>query len=130
MLAVCPGLGMLRDPTRGGVAASLNEIAAAAKLGIEIDERAIPVSPVVASACEILGLDPLQVANEGKLLAVVPADSVDAVLAALRAHEHGRRATLLGRIVAEHPGIVAMRTALGGNRILPLPIGEQLPRIC
>lgn len=130
MLAVCPGLRMLRDPTRGGVAASLNEIAAAAKLGIEIDERAIPVSPVVASACEILGLDPLQVANEGKLLAVVPADSVDAALAALRAHELSRHAAVLGRIVAEHPGIAAVRTALGGNRILPLPIGEQLPRIC
>jgi hydrogenase expression/formation protein HypE len=130
LLAACPGARMLRDPTRGGVAASLHEIAVAAKLGVEIDERAIPVSPVVASACEILGLDPLQVANEGKLLAVVPADAVEAVLDVMRAHEHGRQATLLGRIVAGHPGVVAMRTALGGSRVIPLPIGEQLPRIC
>ena len=130
ILAACPGVGMLRDPTRGGVAASLNEIAGAARLGVEIDERAIPVSPVVASACEILGLDPLQVANEGKLLAVVPAGSAAAVLDALRAHDLGRHATVLGRIVAEHPGLVAVRTAIGGSRIIPLPLGEQLPRIC
>ncbi|MFM8415291.1 MAG: hydrogenase expression/formation protein HypE [Planctomycetota bacterium] len=130
MLAACPGISMLRDPTRGGVAASLNEIAAAARLGIEIDEAAIPVAPVVASACEILGLDPLQVANEGKLLAVVPADATADVLAAMRAHDHGRRATLLGRVVADHPGLVALRTAIGGTRVIPLPIGEQLPRIC
>jgi hydrogenase expression/formation protein HypE len=130
VLAACPGVRLLRDPTRGGVAASLNEIAAAASLGIEIDEAAVPVSPVVASACEILGLDPLEVANEGKLLTVVPADSAAAVLAAMRAHEHGRHAALLGRIVPDHPGIVALRTAIGGSRIVPLPIGEQLPRIC
>jgi len=130
ILAASPGVGMLRDPTRGGVAASLNEIAGAARLGVEIDERAIPVSPVVASACEILGLDPLQVANEGKLLAVVPAGSAAAVLDALRAHDLGRHATVLGRIVAEHPGLVAVRTAIGGSRIIPLPLGEQLPRIC
>jgi hydrogenase expression/formation protein HypE len=130
LLAACPGLRMLRDPTRGGVAASLNEMAAAARLGIEIDERAIPVAPQVASACEILGLDPLQVANEGKLLAVVPADAADAALAALRSHDLGRRAAVLGRIVAEHPGLVAIRTALGGSRVVPLPLGEQLPRIC
>jgi hydrogenase expression/formation protein HypE len=130
MLAACPRLRLLRDPTRGGVATSLNEIAAAAGLGIEIEELAIPVSPVVASGCEILGLDPLQVANEGKLLAIVPADEADAVLAAMRVHKHGREATLLGRVVAEHPGIVVMRTAIGGSRIVPMPIGEQLPRIC
>lgn len=130
LLAACPGLRMLRDPTRGGVAASLNEMASAAGLGIEIDERAIPVAPVVASACEILGFDPLQVANEGKLLAVVPEDSADAVLAVMRSHEHGSHAVRLGRIVAEHPGLVVARTPLGGSRIVPLPIGEQLPRIC
>ncbi len=130
MLAACPSLRLLRDPTRGGVATSLNEIADLAQMGIEIDEQAIPVAPVVASACEILGLDPLQVANEGKLLVVVPADSADAVLAAMRAHEHGRRATLLGRVVADHPGMVALRTAIGGSRVVPMPIGEQLPRIC
>jgi len=130
LLVACPQVRLLRDPTRGGVAASLNEIAVAAGCGIEIDERAIPVSPVVASACEILGLDPLQVANEGKLLAVVPAESAQAALAAMRSHEHGHQATLLGRIVAEHPGVVAVRTAIGGSRIIPLPLGEQLPRIC
>jgi hydrogenase expression/formation protein HypE len=130
MLAACPELRLLRDPTRGGLAASLNEIADLAALGIEIDEAAIPVAPAVASACEILGLDPLQVANEGKLVAVVPGDAADVVLAAMRAHDHGRRATRLGRIVADHPGIVAVRTAIGGSRIVPLPIGEQLPRIC
>lgn len=130
MLAAGPTIRMLRDPTRGGVAASLNEIAAAARLGIDIDERCIPIAPVVASACEILGLDPLQVANEGKLLAVVPDDATEAVLAAMRSHEQGHHAARLGRIVAEHPGIVAVRTALGGSRIVPLPIGEHLPRIC
>jgi hydrogenase expression/formation protein HypE len=130
LLAACPDVRLLRDPTRGGVAASLNEIATAARLGVEIDERAIPVSPVAAIACEILGLDPLQVANEGKLLAVVSAESAETVLAVMRSHEYGRQATRLGRIVTGHPGIVALRTALGGSRVVPLPLGEQLPRIC
>jgi hydrogenase expression/formation protein HypE len=130
MLAACPAIRLLRDPTRGGVATSLNEIATLAGVGIEIDEAAIPVSPVVASACEILGLDPLQVANEGKLLAVVPAAAAGDVLAAMRAHEHGRGAMLLGCVVADHPGRVALHTALGGSRVIPMPLGEQLPRIC
>jgi hydrogenase expression/formation protein HypE len=130
MLAACPAIRLLRDPTRGGIATSLNEIATLAGVGIEIDEAAIPVSPVVASGCEILGLDPLQVANEGKLLAVVPAAAAGDVLAAMRAHEHGRGATILGRVVADHPGRVALRTALGGSRVIPMPLGEQLPRIC
>ncbi len=130
MLEACPAIRLLRDPTRGGVATSLNEIAALADVGIEIDEAAIPVSPLVASACEILGLDPLQVANEGKLLAVVPAAAAGDVLAAMQAHEHGRAATPLGRVVAHHPGRVALRTTLGGSRVIPLPLGEQLPRIC
>ncbi len=130
MLTACPEIRMLRDPTRGGVATSLNEMAALADVGIEIDEQAIPVAPPVAAACEILGLDPLQVANEGKLLAVVPADAAEAVLAAMRGHDHGRQAVRLGRIVAAHPRIVAMKTAIGGTRVIPMPIGEQLPRIC
>ena len=130
MLAACPTIRMLRDPTRGGVATSLNEMATLANIGIEIDERAVPVSPVVAAACEILGLDPLLVANEGKLLAVVPAEAADRVLAAMRAHEHGKHAVALGRVVAEHPRLVVMKTAIGGTRVLPMPIGEQLPRIC
>jgi len=130
MLAACPAIRMLRDPTRGGVATSLNEIATAANLGIELDEAAIPVRPVVAAACELLGLDPLQVANEGKLLAIVPADATDAVLAAMRAHRHGRDAVAIGRVVDRHPRMVAMRTAIGTTRIVPMPLGEQLPRIC
>ena len=130
MLAACPEIRLLRDPTRGGVATSLNEIADLAKLGLEIDEQAIPVTPVVANACEILGLDPLQVANEGKLLAVVPAEAAEAVLAAMRAHADGREATILGRVVADHPRLVVVRTAIGGTRVVPTPIGEQLPRIC
>jgi hydrogenase expression/formation protein HypE len=130
MLAACPAIRVLRDPTRGGVATSLGEIAAAAGLGIEIDEQAIPVRPVVAAACEILGLDPLQVANEGKLLAIVPAAAADRVLAAMRADEHGRDAVAIGRVVDRHPKMVVMRTAIGGTRVIPMPLGEQLPRIC
>jgi hydrogenase expression/formation protein HypE len=130
VLSVCRDVKMLRDPTRGGVATSLAEIATRARVGIEIDEEAIPVAPPVAAACELLGLDPLLVANEGKLLAVVPASHADAVLGAMRRHEFGRDAGLLGRVVAAHPGLVVMRTALGGTRIVPMPIGEQLPRIC
>jgi len=130
MLAVCPQLRLLRDPTRGGVAASLNEIAGQTTLGIEIDEAAIPVAPAVAHACELLGLDPLQVANEGKLLAVVPAAAAELVLTAMRQHEYGRQAVSLGRITADHASRVVLRTAIGGSRVVPLPIGEQLPRIC
>jgi hydrogenase expression/formation protein HypE len=130
MLAACPAIRVLRDPTRGGVATSLNEIAAAAGMGIEIDEQAVPVRPVVAAACEILGLDPLQVANEGKLLAIVPAADAEGVLAAMRRHEHGRDAVAIGRVVDRHPRLVAMRTGIGGTRVIPMPLGEQLPRIC
>jgi hydrogenase expression/formation protein HypE len=130
MLTACPSIRMLRDPTRGGVATSLNEIAGAANLGIEIDEGAIPVQPAVAAACEILGLDPLLVANEGKLLAIVPREAAAAIVAAMRGHEHGTQAAVIGRVVADHSGLVAMRTSLGGTRIIPMPIGEQLPRIC
>jgi hydrogenase expression/formation protein HypE len=130
MLAACPDIRMLRDPTRGGVATSLNEMAAMMSVGIEIDEHAVPVNAHVAAACEMLGLDPLQVANEGKLLAIVPGLVAERVLAAMRAHAHGRQAVLLGRVVAEHPRLVVMKTRIGGSRVLPMPIGEQLPRIC
>ena len=130
MLEACPNIRMLRDPTRGGVATSLNEIASLAACGIEIDEAAVPVNAHVAGACEILGLDPLLVANEGKLLAIVPAEAAGRVLAAMKAHEHGRQSVVLGRVVAEHPRMVVMRTAVGGTRVVPMPIGEQLPRIC
>jgi hydrogenase expression/formation protein HypE len=130
MLAVCPAIRLLRDPTRGGAATSLNEIAALGGVGIEVDERAIPVRPQVAAACEILGLDALQVANEGKLLAIVPADAAAAVLAAMQAHEYGRDAVAIGRVVNAHPRMVVLRTAIGGTRVIPMPLGEQLPRIC
>lgn len=130
ILAACPATRMLRDPTRGGAAASLNEIAQAAGLGIEIDEAAVPVRPAVAAACELLGLDPLQVANEGKLLAIVPADAAGAVLDAMRTRPEGRDAVVIGRVVTEHPRLIAMRTRIGGRRVVPMPLGEQLPRIC
>ncbi|MCH9669708.1 MAG: hydrogenase expression/formation protein HypE [Actinomycetia bacterium] len=120
----------LRDPTRGGVAATLNEIARAANVGISVNEESLPVPGDVRDACGLLGLDPLYVANEGKLIAFVAAGDADRVLAAMRAHPLGRCAAVIGSCVAEHPGMVAVRTALGGTRVLDLPIGEQLPRIC
>jgi len=123
-------LHVLRDPTRGGVAATLNEIAKAAQVGMALDERSFPIPAEVRDACGLLGLDPLQVANEGKLLAVVPADGAERVLAAMRNHRLGTRAAVIGQCVAEHPGMVVARTALGGTRVVDLPIGEQLPRIC
>jgi hydrogenase expression/formation protein HypE len=130
MLAVTVDLHTLRDPTRGGVAASLNEIARTAKVGIELEERSLPIPPGVADACSLLGLDPLQVANEGKLLAFVPSTSADAVLAAMREHPLGASARRIGTCVTDHPGMVVARTALGGTRVVTMPIGEQLPRIC
>jgi hydrogenase expression/formation protein HypE len=121
---------VLRDPTRGGVATALNEIAAASGVGVEIDEMVLPVPDDVRAACEVLGLDPLYVANEGLLLAFVPGDQVDAALAALRAHPLGEGAVPIGRVLAEYPGTVALRTWLGGTRIVDRLPGEQLPRIC
>ncbi|MFZ0161335.1 MAG: hydrogenase expression/formation protein HypE [Kineosporiaceae bacterium] len=130
MLAACPDLHVLRDPTRGGLAASLNEIAAVAGVGVEFAERAVPVPEAVANACGFLGLDPFYVANEGKLVAFVPRDAAEAVLAAMREHPHGRAATVIGEVVAQHPGMVVARTGLGGTRVVDLPLGELLPRIC
>nr|WP_238428691.1 hydrogenase expression/formation protein HypE [Frankia nepalensis] len=120
----------LRDPTRGGLAASLNEIARAAGVGVDLVERSIPVPAAVADACGILGLDPLYVANEGKLVAFVAPGDADRVLAAMRRHPNGRGAALIGTVVAEHPGLVVARTAFGATRVVDLPLGEQLPRIC
>ena len=130
MLAEGADVHVLRDPTRGGVAASLNEIARAAGVGIALVESHLPVPEAVRDACGLLGLDPLQVANEGKLLAFVPEPEADQVLAAMRAHPLGRSARRVGTCVAEHPGMVVSRTALGGTRVVDLPVGEQLPRIC
>lgn len=130
MLAVTEDLHVLRDPTRGGLGASLNEIARASGTGVRITERAVPVPDEVANACGFLGLDPLYVANEGRLVAFVPREHADAVLAAMRAHPQGAGAALIGECVAEHPGMVTVATGLGGTRVLDLPLGEQLPRIC
>jgi hydrogenase expression/formation protein HypE len=120
----------LRDPTRGGLAATLAEIAATAGVGVEAVASAIPVREPVRAACELLGLDPLFVANEGKLAAFVPPESSAAVLEAMRAHPLGRDAVDIGEAVAAHPGMVLMKTEIGGTRIVDLPFGEQLPRIC
>jgi hydrogenase expression/formation protein HypE len=130
MLEVTKEIHVLRDPTRGGVASSLNEIAEAAQVGITLNEEAIPVNPAVHSACELLGMDPLYVANEGKLLAFVPAAVGDAVLAAMREHPLGKQAAVIGRVVADHPGLLVARTAIGGTRVVSMQVGEQLPRIC
>jgi hydrogenase expression/formation protein HypE len=130
LLSASPGAHALRDPTRGGLGAVLVEIASRRKLGIEIDERALPVRDVVRGACELYGLDPLLVANEGKLVAFVPAAEAAAALGALRAHPLGREARAIGRVTGDHPGLVALRTPVGGRRILDLPLEEPLPRIC
>jgi len=134
LVAVMLGTGadvhVLRDPTRGGVAASLHEIAGAAGVGVELVEQQLPVPQPVMDACGLLGLDPLYVANEGKLLAFVPPDDAEQVLEAMRAHPYGKSAVIIGSVVADHPGMVVARTALGGNRVVDLPLGEQLPRIC
>ncbi|MCC2274482.1 hydrogenase expression/formation protein HypE [Streptomyces sp. ET3-23] len=130
MLGVTRDLHVLRDPTRGGVAASLNEIAAASGTGVALTEEAVPVPEPVANACGFLGLDPLYVANEGRLIAFVPREHADAVVAAMRAHPQGAGAAVIGECVAEHPGMVVARTRLGGTRVVDLPVGEQLPRIC
>ncbi|GAT79833.1 hydrogenase [Streptomyces sp. F-3] len=130
MLAVTPDIHVLRDPTRGGLAASLNEIARASGTGVRLRERAIPVPEAVANACGFLGLDPLYVANEGRLVAFVPPEQAEAVLEAMRAHPQGSGAALIGECVADHPGTVVVETGLGGTRVVDLPLGEQLPRIC
>jgi len=128
--AVGPDVHTLRDPTRGGVASALNEIATAARIGIVLDERHIPIPTAVAAACEMLGFDPLYVANEGVLIAFVPARLADAALAALRKHPLGREAAAIGRVVDAHPGMVVLETAIGGTRVVDMLPGDQLPRIC
>jgi hydrogenase expression/formation protein HypE len=121
---------VLRDPTRGGVASTLNEIARSAGVGVVLDERALPVREDVAGACEILGLDPLYVANEGIFLALVERDAAEAALAIVRAHPLGREAVTIGEVVADHAGAVWLKSRIGGTRVVDLLSGEQLPRIC
>jgi hydrogenase expression/formation protein HypE len=130
MLAASLELRCLRDPTRGGISSTLNEIAAQSGVGIEIDERAIPVREEVKGACELLGLDPLYVANEGKLVAIVAPDASERVLDAMRRHPLGAQAAMIGTVTAAHPRLVTMRTTVGPTRIVDMLAGDQLPRIC
>ena len=130
LLDAVPGIHAMRDPTRGGVAAVLNELAASSAAGIDIEERAVPVRAEVRGACELLGIDPLHVANEGKLIAAVPAADADAALDVMRSFGEGRDAAIIGSVCGDHPGMVVMNTAFGSRRIVDLPAGEQLPRIC
>ena len=130
LLAVVPGVHVLRDPTRGGLATTLNEIARQSGVGMALREAAIPVKPAVAAACEFLGLDPLYVANEGKLVAIVAAADADHALACLRAHPLGRDAAIIGEVAEDAHHFVQMTTAFGGKRIVDWLTGEQLPRIC
>ena len=130
ILSAAPGVRVLRDPTRGGVATTLNEFVEGTALGIELEEAQIPVRPQVQAACDMLGLDPLYCANEGKLLAVVAPADADKVLAAMRSHELGTDAAIIGEVTERYPGKLTMRTAFGGSRVLQKLSGAQLPRIC
>ena len=130
ILDECEDIHVLRDPTRGGITSALSEIAQTARVGMLLDEAQIPISEEVKGACEILGLDPLYVANEGKLLAILPAANADRVLAAMRAHPLGQEAAIIGEVTADHPGYVLMKTRVGGTRVVDMLSGEQLPRIC
>ena len=130
ILAACPEVHCLRDATRGGVATVLNEFAQAAGVGIEIEESALPLREAVKGFCEILGLDPLYLANEGKLVLVLPAERAEAALAAMRAHPAGERAAVIGRVLPAPEGTVVMKTLFGGTRVVDMLVGDQLPRIC
>ncbi len=130
MLEVTKEIHVLRDPTRGGVASSLNEIARSSNVGIVYQENKLPVPDPVRAACDILGLDPIYVANEGKLLAIVPQAVAEALLARMRQHPFGQKATIIGNVTEQHPGMVIARTGIGGKRVVDMQIGEQLPRIC
>ena len=130
MLAAVPGVRVLRDPTRGGLSATLNEIAQQSKVGMVIQEADVPVKPEVAAACELLGLDPLNIANEGKLVAICDAQDAQILLATMQAHPKGRDAAVIGEVVADAHALVRMQTWLGGMRVIDWIAGEQLPRIC
>jgi hydrogenase expression/formation protein HypE len=130
LLEAAPQTRCLRDPTRGGVATVLNELALAGEVGIVVDELMVPVRPEVTGACEILGIDPLYVANEGKLIAVVAPEAEQAALAALRSHPLGTAAAVIGEVRAEPPGMVVLETGFGGTRVVDMLAGDPLPRIC
>jgi hydrogenase expression/formation protein HypE len=128
--AVGPAVHAMRDPTRGGLASTLNEIAGSSNVGMEIDETRLPVRPEVQAACELLGFDPVYVANEGKVVFFVAPEAAEQVLQILRAHPLGADAARIGQVTSAHPRLLVARTAMGANRVIPLQIGEQLPRIC
>jgi hydrogenase expression/formation protein HypE len=130
MLAVCPDIHCLRDATRGGLATVLNEFASSSRVAIRLEENALPLREAVRGACEILGLDPLYLANEGKLVAIVPPDKADELVAAMHAHPAGEAAAIVGEVLADPAGVVLLNTSFGGGRIVDLLVGEQLPRIC
>jgi len=130
MLSVSHDIRCMRDPTRGGVSSTLNEIAQQSKVGIEVDESELPIHEQVRGACELLGLDPLYVANEGKLIAIVAPEAAASVLQAMRQHPLGREAQIVGTVTNSHPGTVVMRTPLGTTRVVDMLSGDQLPRIC
>jgi hydrogenase expression/formation protein HypE len=130
LIAARIDIHVLRDPTRGGVTSALTEIAQAAKAGMELDEASIPISEEIKGACEILGLDPLYVANEGKLIAIVANEDVDLALQTMKSHPLGKAAAVIGEVTADHPGMLTMKTRVGGQRVVDMLSGEQLPRIC
>jgi hydrogenase expression/formation protein HypE len=130
ILQACPATRCMRDPTRGGLSSAVNELASASGVGVDLDEAAIPLRTEVRGACEMLGLDPLYVANEGKLIAVVPPEHAGGVLDAMRRHPLGRNSAIIGTVVAKHTGMVILRSRVGGERVVTLLAGEQLPRIC
>jgi hydrogenase expression/formation protein HypE len=130
MLEACPAIRCMRDPTRGGLSSALNELAAGSGVGVELTEAAIPLRAEVRGACEMLGLDPLYVANEGKLIAVVPPADADRLVEVMRGHPLGRNAAVVGEVVDDHPGMVTMHSLVGGERVVTMLAGEQLPRIC
>lgn len=127
---VCPDIHLMRDPTRGGLSSTLNEIAKSAQLGIELYEEKIPIKEEVKGACEILGFDPLYIANEGKILFFVPEKHKNTVLSAMRKHPYGKKAASIGKVVEQHKGMVTLKTTIGSTRIVDMISGEQLPRIC
>jgi hydrogenase expression/formation protein HypE len=130
MLKASRDVHSMRDPTRGGLATTLNELAKQSQVSIRIEEDKIPVREEVLGACEMLGLDPLYVANEGKLIAIVPPENADKILRAMRRHKYGKDAVIIGEVMAEHPGRVVMKTILGASRIVDMLVGDPLPRIC
>jgi hydrogenase expression/formation protein HypE len=130
MVAVAPSIHCLRDPTRGGLATTLNELALQSRVGMRLYESAIPIKPEVKAACELLGLDPLYVANEGKLVCISPQDDAQRLLKNMQTHPLGTQASIIGEVIEDQNHMVQMETSFGGSRIVDWLVGEQLPRIC